>query len=264
MAARDHYQNERHRVREVRLRPLSFVDEVESGADLGAILGHTMSRFEPQAASHDILVVAQKIVSKAEGRFVLWRDIVPGSLARSLAERTGKDPRLVELVLSESSEVVRAVPGVLIVRHRLGFTMANAGIDLSNAGRQDRAILLPLDPDCSAARIADGIAKTIGVRPAVLISDSFGRPWRVGVTNVAIGLCGMPALLNRRGSKDRDGRQLEGTEVALADAVAASAGLLMGEADENVPAVLVSGLGPFVGDQPAAALVRPAEADLFR
>jgi coenzyme F420-0:L-glutamate ligase/coenzyme F420-1:gamma-L-glutamate ligase len=249
---------------EVRLRALSFEQEVAPGTDLGVMLGRLLLALHVQIAFDDILVVSQKIVSKAEGRCVSWRDIIPGSLAKSLAERTGKDARVVELVLSEATEVVRAVPGVLIVRHKLGFTMANAGIDLSNSGGEEQAILLPVDPDLSAARIANAIAAELGTRPAVLISDSFGRPWRQGVTNVAIGLSGMPALIDCRGRPDRDGRPLEGTEVAIADAVAAAAGLLMGEAAEDVPAVLVSGLGRFSTTQSATALVRPAETDLFR
>lgn len=249
--------------RELRLLGISSDIEIVPGTDLGALLAGSLIALGVRLSALDIIVVSQKVVSKAEGRVVDWRKVTPGHRARTLAEQTGKDPRLVELVLAESTGVVRAVPGVLIVRHRLGFTMANAGIDLSNSGG-DRAILLPIDPDASAARIAGGIARQLGARPAVVISDSFGRPWRVGVTNVAIGVAGMPALVDWRGQVDRDGRPLEGTEVAVADAVAAAAGLLMGEANENVPAVLLAGLGPFAESQSAQMLVRSTATDLFQ
>ena len=214
----------------------------------------------------DILVVAQKIVSKAERRFVTLSDVVPSPEAVSLALQVRKDARLVELVLRESDEVVRAAPQVLITRHRLGHVMANAGIDASNIGSagEGRVLLLPEDPDASATRIADGLAAKFGVRPGVVISDSFGRPWRMGTVNVAIGIAGMPGLIDRRGERDRDGRVMQMTLIALADAVAAAAGLAMGEGAEGIPAAVVRGLDWSGAAQTAGALLRPVGEDLFR
>ncbi|MGH8179827.1 MAG: coenzyme F420-0:L-glutamate ligase, partial [Steroidobacteraceae bacterium] len=177
---------------------------------------------------------------------------------------TRKDPRVVELVLAESVEVLRAKPDVLIVRHRLGFVMANAGIDRSNVGGRDRVLLLPADPDGSAESLRAAILKRFGIEVGVIICDSFGRPWRKGVTNVALGAAGVPSLLDRRGEPDRNGRRLEVTEVALADQLASAAGLLMGEGAESRPAVLVGGLTLQAPPVPAACLIRPLEEDLFR
>jgi coenzyme F420-0:L-glutamate ligase / coenzyme F420-1:gamma-L-glutamate ligase len=192
--------------------------------------------------------------------------ITPGNRALELATITRKDARLVELVLTESSEVVRAAPNVLVTRHHNGCVMANAGIDRSNIGPggEDRALLLPADCDLSASRLASGIADILGSAPAVLISDSFGRPWRNGVVCVALGVSGMPALIDRRGELDRDGRRLEVTQVALGDMVATAAGLVTGEGAEGVPAVLVRGFEWAAEPRPASALVRALEEDLFR
>jgi coenzyme F420-0:L-glutamate ligase/coenzyme F420-1:gamma-L-glutamate ligase len=242
--------------------PLAGLPEIRPGDDLPALLAAHLAALQ----AGDILVVAQKIVSKAEGRFVTLGDVVPSPEAVSLAEKVRKDARLVELVLRESSEVVRAAPNVLITRQRLGHVMANAGIDASNIGSagEDRVLLLPEDPDASAARIADALAAKFGVRPGVVISDSFGRPWRMGTVNVAIGIAGMPALIDRRGERDRDGRVMQMTLIALADAVAAAAGLAMGEGAEGVPAAVVRGLDWAGAAQTAGALLRPVGEDLFR
>jgi len=178
-----------------------------------------------------------------------------------------KDPRLVELILSESEEVLRVVPNVIVVRHRLGFVLANAGIDRSNLGPPgdaEMALLLPLDPNASAARIQTGLAKLLGANPAVMITDSFGRAWRLGTVNVAIGTAGLPALVDRRGQQDRYGRTLETTEVAFADAVAAMAGLAMGEGAEGCPVVHITGLRWDAPVQSADVLIRPLKQDLFR
>jgi coenzyme F420-0:L-glutamate ligase/coenzyme F420-1:gamma-L-glutamate ligase len=214
--------------------------------------------------AHDILVVAQKIVSKAEDRFVDLNAVEVSARALELAEVTRKDPRLVELVLSESTEVLRAKVNVLIVRHRLGFVMANAGVDRSNVGGRDRALLLPRDPDASAAKLRSGLETRLGVAIGVVVADSFGRAWRNGVTNVALGAAGLPALIDRRGERDRDGRTLEVTEVAFADLVASAAGLVIGEAAESCPAALVQGLTWRAPGVPASALIRPVAEDLFR
>jgi len=183
-----------------------------------------------------------------------------------LAAQTRKDARLVEVVLSESQEVMRAVPNVLIVRHRLGFVMANAGIDRSNVpgAAQDRVLLLPNDPDASAARLRDELSARWQVPVAVLISDSFGRAWRNGVVNVAIGAAGLPSIIDRRGEYDREGRALEMTEVAMADAIAAGAALVMGEASEGTPVVIARGLQWTANERNAAALLRATDQDLFR
>lgn len=245
---------------------LSGIKEVLAGDVLPAILGDALENAGLALRPDDILVVTQKIVSKAEGRSVLLSDIVPGEEAVALAERTRKDPRLVELVLRESAVIVRAVPNVLITRHHLGLVMANAGIDRSNVGpgTEERALLLPVDPDVSAEAIARGLEQRTGVKPAVVISDSFGRPWRYGVVSVGIGASGLPALIDRRGDLDRDGRVLEVTQIALADMVATAAGLAAGEGAESIPAVLVRGYR-FEGEiSPATALVRPLGEDLFQ
>jgi coenzyme F420-0:L-glutamate ligase/coenzyme F420-1:gamma-L-glutamate ligase len=251
----------------ITIHPLIGIPEIAPGDDLAAILSDALAvaGLLPLAAD-DILVVTQKIVSKAEGRFVDLEAIVPGDEAQRLAATTRKDPRLVELVLAEASHVVRAVPHVLITRHRLGHVMANSGIDRSNIGPggSERALLLPVDPDASADALRARLAADIGTAPAVLISDSFGRPWRHGVVGVAIGAAGLPSLIDRRGELDRDGRTLEVTQVALGDMIATAAALATGEGAESVPAVLVRGAVWPSGHAPAAALVRPMEEDLFR
>lgn len=243
--------------------PLDGMGEVRAGDDLAALLEAALQAAGLDTGSRDVLVVTSKIVSKAEDRWADLAWVVPGPRARDLAQVTCKDPRLVELVLAESADVVRAVSNVLITRHRLGLVMANAGIDQSNLGPDagERVLLLPLDPDASAERLREALPGN----PAVVISDSFGRPWRHGVVNVGIGASGLPALLDRRGGADRDGRVLEVTQVALADMIATAAGLVTGEGSEGVPAALVRGFRFPVGiDNPAAALVRPVEQDLFR
>jgi coenzyme F420-0:L-glutamate ligase / coenzyme F420-1:gamma-L-glutamate ligase len=246
------------------LTPLKDLPEVRSGDDLAALLTAALARVPVQLMASDVLVVAQKIVSKAEGRRVDLRDIEPGAKALELATLTGKDARLVELVLAESTEVLRARRDVLIVRHRCGFVMANAGIDRSNVGGGDYALLLPQDADGSAQRLRAALAQRCASAPGVIVSDSFGRPWRRGVVNVALGAAGVPALLDRRGGRDRDGRALEVTEVAVADALAAAAGLVMGEAAEGIPAVLIRGCTAAGVERPAQALLRPLAEDLFR
>jgi coenzyme F420-0:L-glutamate ligase / coenzyme F420-1:gamma-L-glutamate ligase len=243
----------------LQILPVEGIGEIAPGTDLGALLDAALPRSHRQAG--DVLVVTQKIVSKAEGRFVDLGSVRPGAEALRLADITRKDARLVELVLAESTAVLRAVPNVLITRHRCGWVMANAGIDRSNLGpgRGEQALLLPEDADASAARLhaATGLA--------VVISDSFGRPWRNGVTLVALGAAGLPALIDRRGEVDRDGRVLEVTQVALADMIANAAGLVMGEGAEGIPVALVRGLAPTgAPHRPAAALTRPVEEDLFQ
>ncbi|GAN00299.1 coenzyme F420-0:L-glutamate ligase [alpha proteobacterium U9-1i] len=248
----------------IEIHPLEGIGEISPGDDLAAILGDALAVHAPRAG--DVLAVTQKIVSKAENRFVQLSDIAPGARALELAEKTGKDARLVELALRESNDVLRAVRGVLITRHKLGLVMANAGIDRSNvgAGRDDTVLLLPEDPDASAAGLASHLATRFGVSPAILITDSFGRPWRQGVVNVGIGAWGLPSLDDRRGEADRQGRKLEVTQIAYADLIASAAGLAMGEAAEGVPAALVRGLDLKGAANPATSLVRVLDEDLFR
>jgi coenzyme F420-0:L-glutamate ligase / coenzyme F420-1:gamma-L-glutamate ligase len=252
------------------LTALSAIGEIEPGDDLAGILGAALGRLAAMAhtlaasPSQGVLVVAQKVVSKAEGRYAALDGVVVSPRAAELAALTRKDPRLVELVLSESVEVLRAKPDVLIVRHRLGYVMANAGIDRSNLHGQDRVLLLPRDPDASAAKLRTALKARHGIDAGVIIADSFGRPWRRGVTNVALGAAGLPALLDRRGEPDRNGRRLEVTEVALADQLASAAGLLMGEGAEGLPAVWIGGIAWAAAHVPARSLIRPLDEDLFR
>ena len=213
-----------------------------------------------------MLVVAHKVVSKAEGRVRALDEVEPGDRARSLAAEHGKDPRVVEVVLEESREVLRAERGVLICETRHGYVCANAGVDASNASSPGELVLLPLDPDGSARRLRAAIAELGGVRPAVVIADSFGRAWRFGQTDVAIGAAGIALLDDWRGRDDSVGRELRATVIAVADAVAGAADLVRAK-DSREPAVLVQGLERLVAsdDGPgAAALRRPREEDLFR
>jgi coenzyme F420-0:L-glutamate ligase / coenzyme F420-1:gamma-L-glutamate ligase len=246
--------------------PITGLPEIVVGDDLAALLMACLADSEPRLLPNDILVVTQKIVSKAEGCFVDLTDVVPSPEAKALAMEVNKYPALVELVLRESSAVVRKAPNVLITRHRLGHVMANSGIDASNigSGNGGSVLLLPLDPDASAARIADAAEARFGFLPGVVISDSFGRPWRMGTVNVAIGISAMPAIIDQRGQADRDGRIMQMTMIAVADAVAAAAGLAMGEGDEGIPAVIVRGLRLSGEHQSSRAIVRPINEDLFR
>jgi coenzyme F420-0:L-glutamate ligase/coenzyme F420-1:gamma-L-glutamate ligase len=248
------------------LTALRDMPEVLPGSDLAALLEQALTRAGLRLLASDVLVIAQKVVSKAEGRYVRLADVVPGARARELATVTGKDARLIELILAEATEVLRAQRGLLIVRHRLGLVMANAGIDRSNvaAGADERVLLLPQDPEASAAALRAALAARAGTACGLIISDSFGRPWRRGVVNVAIGAAGVTALLDRRGEPDRAGRPLEVTEVALADALAAAAGLVLGEGAEGTPAVLVRGFACQAAANPASILIRPPAEDLFR
>ena len=232
------------------------------GADLGALLAE---RLPADLADGDVLVVAHKVVSKAEGRVRPLAEVRPGARARELAAAHGKDPRMVQLVLDESSVVLRAERGVLICRTHHGFVCANAGVDASNVGASDTAVLLPEHPDRSARALRAGLARRRGVRPAVVVTDSFGRAWRVGQTDVALGAAGLRVLDDWRGRRDGDGRPLRATAIAVADSVAGAADLVRTK-DGRRPAVLVRGLDHLVTpeDGPGAApLRRPVEEDLF-
>ncbi|MPZ43201.1 MAG: coenzyme F420-0:L-glutamate ligase [Betaproteobacteria bacterium] len=253
-------------VRELTLIALTGIPEVEAGASLPDIILQALDRSGASLAAADVLVVAQKIVSKVEGRRVPLADVQPSERARALAVQAQKDPRLMELVLREAREVLRVKPGIVIVEHRLGFVMANAGIDQSNLapGESESVLLLPENPDASAARLRAVIAAACGVDVGVIINDSFGRAWRNGVTGVAIGVAGVPALVDMRGRTDRAGRELRVTEIAAADELAAAASLVMGQTGEGLPVVLARGFPYALRESSAAELVRPRAQDLFR
>ena len=245
------------------LTGLAGVPPVAPGDDLAALAIDAARISGMSFEDGDALVVAQKIVSKSEGRLVPLDSVSPGPRARDLAAAVDKDPRLVELVLSESRSVLRSRPGLLIVVHRSGAILANAGIDASNV--TDGAVLLwPEDADASAARLREALRRRLGVDVAVVVSDSVGRPWRMGTVGLAIGVAGMPGLVDLRGRHDLYGRPLQVSEVALADELAAAASLAMGEANEGRPMVLAQGVPYSRREGSAAELPRPAEQDLFR
>jgi coenzyme F420-0:L-glutamate ligase/coenzyme F420-1:gamma-L-glutamate ligase len=253
------------------LQALPGIPIVQPGDDVGTLVGDALerARVRPRPTG-DVIVVTSKVVSRAEGRFVDLASVEVSARAQELAYRTQKDPRLCELILSESSAVSRTAPGVIVVRHRLGFISANAGIDESNArGRPEGSsgpsvLLLPREPDASAAAIRRTLQQRFGVDIAIVLSDSLGRPFRVGTVGAAIGLSGLPPLWDQRGGRDLHGRELQATVTALADQVAAAADLVAGQAAEGRAAVHVRGLS-FVpqSDAGASTLVRPAAQDLY-
>lgn len=243
------------------------IPAIRAGDNLARLISAGLSRARSRLQPGDVVVVAQKIVSKAENRLVDLAGVTPGSRARRLAREVHKDPRLVELILSESRRVVRKRPNLLIVEHRLGFVMANAGVDQSNTEAHDGrewALLLPRDPDDSAKRIRAALCRRNGPGLAVVINDSFGRAWRRGTVGVALGAAGIPALLDLRGRPDLFGRRLKTTQVGYADEIAAAASMLMGQADEGRPVVIVRGLRARGRPVSARKLIRPEREDLFR
>jgi coenzyme F420-0:L-glutamate ligase / coenzyme F420-1:gamma-L-glutamate ligase len=249
------------------LTTLAGIPEIVPRQPLAEVIVAALRADDLSVREHDVFAICQKIVSKSENRYVELAQVTPSTRAQELAAICQKDARLVELVLRESSAVLRCVKDVLIVRHRLGFVVANAGIDQSNISRADeRALLLPEDPDASAARLCAALAAQFGVRIGVVITDSFGRAWRLGVCGTCIGCAGLAALRDMRGRADRFGRALRVTQIAVADEIAAAATLVMGEADEGTPVVLVSGVPAehFVEDTAAARLVRAPKDDLFQ
>jgi coenzyme F420-0:L-glutamate ligase / coenzyme F420-1:gamma-L-glutamate ligase len=248
----------------IEIIPLTGIPLIQPGDDLARLLGDAIDRAGGLRA-RDALVIAQKIVSKAEGRYADLDQITPSPRAIEIAPQCAKDPRLIEVILSESVEIVRLRPGLIITRHRLGFVSANAGIDRSNVAPEgiDRVLLLPLDPDRSAACIRSALRDRCGIDPAVIIADSHGRPHRIGTVGVAIGLSGLPGVEDWRGRKDLFGYTLQHTEVGLADQIASAATLLLGQAAESIPAVIVRGV-PFEPREGSAGEInRPAEMDLF-
>ena len=246
---------------------VSGIPLIQPGDDLAALIIAALERADLPPEEGDVVVVAQKVVSKAENRFVDLAGVTPSGRATALAREIGKDPRLVEVILAESRSVLRSRPGLLIVEHRAGYIMANAGVDQSNVAEPDGrelVLLLPADPDASAEALRRRLEAHFGRGVAVVINDSFGRAWRRGTVGVALGAAGLPVLLDMRGTPDLFGRALRVTETGFADEIAAAASLLMGQAAEGRPVVLLRGLTWRHASATALSLIRPAEQDLFR
>jgi coenzyme F420-0:L-glutamate ligase/coenzyme F420-1:gamma-L-glutamate ligase len=249
------------------LTALAGIPTIQAGDDLVPLIAAAMNGAELVLEDGDVLVLAQKIVSKAEARSVRLGDVVASPRAVELAALTNKDPRVVELILRESIEVLRCRPGLIIVEHRSGLVMANAGIDASNVDGvegHERVLLLPEDSDLSAAKLREALCRLVGRDIGIVIADSFGRAWRNGTVGTAIGLAGPPGLWDMRGLPDRNGRVLKATEVGIADELAAAASLLMGQADEGLPVVHVRGFPLALRTSSARELIRDRNTDLFR
>lgn len=246
----------------VSIFPLTGIPAIRPGDDLGRILGYALAA-QTGVRDGDIVTVCQKVVSKAEGRIAQLRDVVPGDKARAYARKYEKDPAMIELALQEATEVLRMNDGHLITATAKGFVAANSGIDRSNQASGDEATLLPLDSDASAAKIRAHLFERFGADVAVVITDTFGRPWRLGQIDFAIGSAGMNVLDDHIGKTDWTGRVLEHTVIAVADQVAAAAGMVMTKAG-GIPAALVRGFVYERGEQNAGHLVRPRAQDLFR
>jgi coenzyme F420-0:L-glutamate ligase/coenzyme F420-1:gamma-L-glutamate ligase len=250
-------------VRRLAITAVHGIPEVKPDDDLASLIAHAVRAQGDELRDGDVLAVAQKIVSKSEGRIVRLDDVTPSARAIAMANEAGKDPRQLEVVLGETAKIVRWAHGVLISETRHGFVCANAGVDRSNAGAPDTVILLPLDPDASAARLRDAIRERTGATVSVVVTDTFGRAWREGHMNVAIGIAGLPALKRYVGQFDPEGYELRVTEIAIADEVAAAAELVMGKLD-RCPVAIVRGLVMNEPAETARDYVRPADRDLFR
>jgi coenzyme F420-0:L-glutamate ligase/coenzyme F420-1:gamma-L-glutamate ligase len=251
------------------LTPLPGLPLINPGDDLVSLVLQALDRANLTLVEGDIVVLAQKIVSKAEGQLVDLSQVTPSPRALELAASTAKDPRLVEVILGESRQVLRTRPGVIIVEHRLGFVCASAGVDHSNvhggSGRlEDWVLLLPADPDASAAALRQKLEAASGVRLGVLIIDSHGRAWRMGTVGVTIGISGLPGLIDMRGWADLFDFRLQITQVGIADELAAAASLVMGQASEGTPVVHVRGFPYPLREASLAELLRPSQQDLFR
>lgn len=251
---------------QINFTTLPGIPLVKDGDDLVEIILAAAAQTDLTFADGDIIVIAQKIVSKAEGRLIRLADVTPSAAAVDLAKATEKAPALVQLILDESSVVMRSKPGVIIVRHRLGHVGANAGIDQSNIETEEGecALLLPVDPDASAKMLQQGLQAACGVQLGVLIGDSLNRPWRLGTTGGAIGCAGFQVLDDQRGGQDMFGRELKVTMINRADSIAAMATLAMGETDEGTPVAVVRGYAPDADGSSAADIMRPLEEDLFQ
>jgi coenzyme F420-0:L-glutamate ligase/coenzyme F420-1:gamma-L-glutamate ligase len=248
---------------EIRLIPIRGIPEIRPGDDLGLTIARAADKMRLKLADGDIVVVAQKIVSKAEGRLVNLESVTPSEFAVEIANRQKRDPRLIEVVLGESANIVRMDDHVLITETKHGFVCANAGVDRSNVVGADWVSLLPVAPDDSALLLKTRFAELLNVNLAVIITDTFGRAWREGLTNVAIGLAGIKPLKDLRGKTDDHGKELSATVLAVADEIAAASGLLMRKT-ARIPAVVARGYYFEHGEGSATELVRPKEQDLFR
>ena len=248
----------------LQLFALSGVPLVKPGDDLGVLILAALKASGLVLQSDDVLVLAQKIVSKSEGRFVELASVEPSARALQLARLCNKDARLVEVILGESREVVRVRRDVLVVEHRLGYVLANAGVDASNVGDEGKVLLLPLDPDASCMALRAALQDAMGVDAGVLINDSWGRAWRIGTIGTALGVAGVPGVEDLRGKPDLFGRKLRSSELAVADELASAASLMMGQAGEGHPVVLVRGFPYPLRESSAAELLRPRSLDLFR
>ncbi len=251
----------------LQLIALPDIPLVQPGDDLPDLIAASLERAGEALQDGDVLVIAQKIVSKSEDRYADLDDVKPSVRAVELGEKTDKDPRLVDLILSESREVLRHRPGVLIVAHRLGYVLANAGIDSSNVAPQNdgqRVLLLPVDPDRTCAELRAAMKERFGKNTAIVISDSVGRAWRVGTVGIALGAAGLESVLDLRGQSDLYGRPLAVSIVGLGDELAAAASILQGQGDEGLPVVLVRGLEGSTNQGNGSTLVRDKEEDLFR
>lgn len=240
---------------------------IEPGDDLAGKIVDALKQCDLPLVSGDIVVVAQKVVSKAENRYVDLDSVVPSERALQLAPIVGKEPRYLEVILSESDEIIRHRPGIVITAHRLGFVMANAGIDESNIEHpqgRSRVLLLPVNPDSSAADLKSRFDQEFSANVGVIINDSFGRPWRNGVVGVALGAAGVPSLIDMIGAPDMFGRAMRVTEISVADEIASGASLLMGQGAEGLPVVVVRGASFKAPIRPASDLLRPRERDMFR
>jgi coenzyme F420-0:L-glutamate ligase/coenzyme F420-1:gamma-L-glutamate ligase len=250
---------------ELHISALAGIPLVRVGDNIAHLIAEALAASGLSLQRGDVLAIAQKIVSKAEGRIVDLREVTPSARAEELAAAVDKDPRLVELILRESTAVVRHRKGVLVVEHKSGIVLANAGIDTSNVmGDDEHVLLLPEDCNRSCREIRAGLAARTGIEVGVVIIDSLGRAWRNGTVGVALGAAGLPALLDLRGTPDLFGRELRSTEVGRADEIAAAASILMGQAAEGTPVVLLRGLHLSGADGSAADLIRARERDLFR
>jgi coenzyme F420-0:L-glutamate ligase/coenzyme F420-1:gamma-L-glutamate ligase len=270
MSDRDRASGDLHVGSELVVRAIAGVPTIDPGDDLFDIIVSSLARAEIELVDGDVVVIASKIVSRAEGCFIDLGSIDPSGAAQQLGKEVDKDPRLVELILRESKGVSRKTTGALIVRHRLGFICANAGIDASNAAPSDApedsgpwVLVLPHDPNATAAALRAKLTKRFSAKVAVMITDSWGRPFRRGTVGFAVGVAGLPPVWDRRGAPDRHGRALEATESAVADSIAAAADLVAGQADEGRPLTLVRGICFQPSHDSAEALLRDPENDLY-
>ena len=258
--------NKINAVSEITLTAIQNIPEINPGDEVASIINECIEAQGCSLENNDVIVIAQKIISKSEDRFVDLNTVKPSDEAFQLSKEVEKDPRLVELILQESNQIIRASKGILVVEHKLGHILANAGIDRSNIGRNDdHVLLLPINPDESAKNVKNYFENDSKIEIGVLITDSIGRAWRLGTIGHALGSSGIKTLIDMRGSEfDRDGRLLQTTVIGVADQIASASTLLMGESSEGMPAVIIRGLDLCDDSDTVNHLIRPAEEDLFR